>query len=125
MNIFGKSYHKKPVAGYTGSTTAILVSEIINAFAGNGIITGKGITGTQITGLKGSQAEERMRLTEGRPEYHTQAIRSLYKRSGGFPADELYQAPLGNRQQGFLYREMKIRFNSVYSGVGYRGMLAD
>ena len=53
VNIFGKSYHKKPVSDYTGSTTDILVSEIINAFAGNGIVSSKGITGTQITGLPG------------------------------------------------------------------------
>jgi RHS repeat-associated protein len=53
VNIFGKSYHQKPVAGYTNATTAVLVSEIINAFAANGLVSGKGVTGTQITGQSG------------------------------------------------------------------------
>jgi RHS repeat-associated protein len=54
INIFGKSYHKKPsAAGYSGTTNGIIVSELINAFAATGIVSSKGVTGTQITGQAG------------------------------------------------------------------------
>ncbi|MBO9205245.1 MULTISPECIES: RHS repeat domain-containing protein [Niastella] len=53
INIFGKSYHKMPVAGYTSSVNGAIVSEIINGFAGTSLISGKGITGSQITGQPG------------------------------------------------------------------------
>jgi RHS repeat-associated protein len=54
VSIFGKSYHKKPSgSGYTLSTNNIIVTELINAFAGTGLITGKGVTGTDITGQSG------------------------------------------------------------------------
>ncbi len=53
INIFGKSYHKKPsTSGYSGTTNNIIVSELINAFAGAGIVSGKA-TGPQITGQSG------------------------------------------------------------------------
>jgi RHS repeat-associated protein len=54
INIFGKSYHKKPsAAGYSGTTNGIVVSQLINAFAATGIVASKGVTGTQITGQAG------------------------------------------------------------------------
>jgi RHS repeat-associated protein len=53
INIFGKSYHKMPVAGYTSSVNAVIVSELINGFAGTSIVSAKGVTGTQITGQAG------------------------------------------------------------------------
>jgi len=53
VNIFGKSYHKKPTAGYSGATNNIPVLDLINAFAASGIVSGKGVTGTQITGQPG------------------------------------------------------------------------
>ncbi|MCX6319481.1 MAG: DUF6443 domain-containing protein [Bacteroidetes bacterium] len=54
VNIFGKSYHKRPASGgYSQPTTSILVSELINAFAGTGVVGTKGITGSQITGQPG------------------------------------------------------------------------
>ncbi len=53
INIFGKSYHKKPVAGYSSSINPIPVLELISAFAGSTLLNSKGITGTQITGQPG------------------------------------------------------------------------
>jgi RHS repeat-associated protein len=54
INIYGKSYHKKPLgSGYTLSTNAITVLDLINAFAGSSIINSKGVTGSQITGQAG------------------------------------------------------------------------
>ena len=53
INIFGKSYHKKPTSGYTSPTNNLLVADIINAFAGTSIITAKRVTGTDITGQPG------------------------------------------------------------------------
>jgi len=54
INIFGKSYHKRPSgSGYTSTTNGIIVSELINAFAGTSIISSKGITGANITGQVG------------------------------------------------------------------------
>jgi RHS repeat-associated protein len=53
FSIFGKSYHKKPAAGYSGTTNSIIVSELINAFAGTSLISSKGVTGSQITGQLG------------------------------------------------------------------------
>lgn len=53
INIFGKSYHKMPVAGYTSSVNGIIVSELINGFAGTSLISTKGVTGSQITGQPG------------------------------------------------------------------------
>ena len=54
INIFGKSYHKKPTgSGYTLSTNSIIVSELINAFASSGLVSSKGITGSGITGQAG------------------------------------------------------------------------
>jgi RHS repeat-associated protein len=52
INIFGKSYHKKPTAGYSGTTNNVLLSELVNAFAGSGVVGGKA-TATQITGQSG------------------------------------------------------------------------
>jgi RHS repeat-associated protein len=53
INIFGKSYHKMPVAGYTSSVNGVIVSELINGFAGSPLISAKGVTGSQITGQPG------------------------------------------------------------------------
>ncbi len=54
INIFGKSYHKKPSgSGYTGTTNSVILSELINAFAGTSLVIAKGVTGTQITGQSG------------------------------------------------------------------------
>jgi RHS repeat-associated protein len=53
VNIFGKSYHKRPSGGYTGNTNNVLVNDLINLFAGNALISSKGVTGSQITGQAG------------------------------------------------------------------------
>lgn len=53
INVFGKSYHKMPVAGYTSNVNGVLVSELINAFAGTPMVAAKGVTGPQITGQAG------------------------------------------------------------------------
>ncbi|MBO9205249.1 MULTISPECIES: RHS repeat domain-containing protein [Niastella] len=53
INIFAISYHRKPVAGYTSSVNGAIVSKIINGFAATSLISGKGITGSQITGQPG------------------------------------------------------------------------
>jgi RHS repeat-associated protein len=53
LNIFGKSYHKKPTAGYTLATSPLAVLDLMNLFAGAPALSGKGITGTQITGQSG------------------------------------------------------------------------
>jgi RHS repeat-associated protein len=54
IDIFGKSFHKKPSGGgYSGTTNNIIVSELIDAFVGSSIISGKGVTGAQITGQSG------------------------------------------------------------------------
>lgn len=52
-SIFGKSYHKMPSGGYSGTTNNIIVSELINAFAGSSVVSSKGVTGAQITGQPG------------------------------------------------------------------------
>jgi RHS repeat-associated protein len=53
LNIFGKSYHKKPTAGYTLASSPLAVIDLMNLFAGAPALSGKGITGTQITGQSG------------------------------------------------------------------------
>jgi RHS repeat-associated protein len=53
INIFGKSFHKMPVAGYSSSVNGVIVSELINGFAGSSLISAKGVTGSQITGQPG------------------------------------------------------------------------
>jgi RHS repeat-associated protein len=53
VNIFGKSYHKRPSGGYTGTTNNVLVNDLINLFAGNPLVISKGVTGSQITGQAG------------------------------------------------------------------------
>lgn len=56
INIYGKSYHKKPAGNYTLPTNNIPVLDLLNTFAGNAIVTSKGITGSQIAGLPGFPA---------------------------------------------------------------------
>jgi RHS repeat-associated protein len=54
INIFGKSYHKMPGgSGYSGTTNSIIVTELINAFAGTGLVSSKGVAGADITGQSG------------------------------------------------------------------------
>ncbi|HMO63586.1 MAG TPA: RHS repeat-associated core domain-containing protein [Saprospiraceae bacterium] len=53
FSVYCRSYHKRPAGGYTGSTNNIIVSELINAFAGRPSILSKGVTGAQITGQPG------------------------------------------------------------------------
>ncbi len=49
INIFGKSFHKKPAAGYsTGQITNNTAIDILNTLVNTGTITPKGITGTQL-----------------------------------------------------------------------------
>jgi RHS repeat-associated protein len=56
INIFGKSFHKKPAGGYTSPVNAIPVIDLIAAFAGSTLVSSKGITGTQIAGQPGFPA---------------------------------------------------------------------
>ncbi|HRD58366.1 MAG TPA: hypothetical protein PK504_09970 [Ferruginibacter sp.] len=49
INIFGRSYHKKPVGNYSGTTNNIIVTELINTFALSAIVSSKGVTGSAIT----------------------------------------------------------------------------
>jgi RHS repeat-associated protein len=53
LNIFGKSYHKKPTGNYIAATNPLAVLDLMNLFAGAPALSGKGITGTQITGQSG------------------------------------------------------------------------
>jgi RHS repeat-associated protein len=53
LNIFGKSYHKKPTGNYIAATNPLAVIDLMNLFAGAPALSGKGITGTQITGQSG------------------------------------------------------------------------
>ncbi|HRE63886.1 MAG TPA: hypothetical protein PKU77_08865 [Ferruginibacter sp.] len=53
INIFDKSYHKKPVGNYSGTTNNIIVTELINTFALSAIVSSKGVTGSAITGQPG------------------------------------------------------------------------
>ena len=53
VNIWGKSYHKKPAAGYTLSTNPLSVIDLMNLLAASPVASTKGITGTQISGLPG------------------------------------------------------------------------
>lgn len=46
VNISGKSYHNKPTGGYTDPTPNLLLTDILNAFTGTGIMAGKGLTGS-------------------------------------------------------------------------------
>jgi RHS repeat-associated protein len=52
INIFGKSYHKKPAAGYTLATNTLTVANIIDLFTGTALVTGKATT-AQVTGTAG------------------------------------------------------------------------
>jgi RHS repeat-associated protein len=56
LNIFGKSYHKKPTGNYIAATNPLAVLDLMNLFAGSPALSGKGITGTQITGQSGFPA---------------------------------------------------------------------
>jgi hypothetical protein len=53
ISIWGKSYHKKPSSGYTSATNPLTVLDLMNLLAASPATSGKGITGTQITGLSG------------------------------------------------------------------------
>ncbi len=53
FSVYCRSYHKRPAGGYSGTTNSIIVSELINAFAGRPSILSKGITGAQISGQPG------------------------------------------------------------------------
>ena len=54
ISIFGKSFHQKPGgSGYTSSTNSLSVQNLIDALAGTALISGKGATGSQITGQSG------------------------------------------------------------------------
>ena len=54
INIFGKSYHRKPSGGgYSGPTNSMILAELINAFAGSAMVNSHGATGSQITGQAG------------------------------------------------------------------------
>jgi len=54
INIFGKSYHRKPSGGgYSGPTNSVILAELINAFAGSAVVNSHGATGSQITGQAG------------------------------------------------------------------------
>jgi RHS repeat-associated protein len=53
IGIFGKSFHQMPGgSGYTSSTNSLSVQNLIDAFAGTSLVTGKA-TGSQITGQSG------------------------------------------------------------------------
>lgn len=57
INIYGKSYHKKPDGGsYTNPVSYVSVTDIINAFTSSNVMTGKGITSGAITGASGFPA---------------------------------------------------------------------
>jgi RHS repeat-associated protein len=53
LALFGKSYHIKPAAGYTLATNPLAVLDLMNLFAGSSALSGKGITGTQISTQSG------------------------------------------------------------------------
>ena len=53
ISIFGKSYHKKPGAGYTSGINALSVANIIDLFTSTPLISGKGVTTGNITGASG------------------------------------------------------------------------
>ncbi len=50
LNIFGKSYHKKPAAGYTLAANALSINDVIGLFTGNPLVAGKGASTAIITG---------------------------------------------------------------------------
>jgi RHS repeat-associated protein len=50
LNIFGKSYHKKPAAGYTLATNPLNIADVVGLFAGNPLVAGKGASTAIITG---------------------------------------------------------------------------
>jgi RHS repeat-associated protein len=56
LNIFGKSYHKKPAAGYTVVANPLSVLDIAGLFTGTSLVAGKGVTPAQITGQSGFPA---------------------------------------------------------------------
>jgi hypothetical protein len=56
LALFGKSYHIKPAAGYTLATNPLAVLDLVNLFAGSSALSGKGITGTQISTQSGFPA---------------------------------------------------------------------
>jgi RHS repeat-associated protein len=53
LNIFGKSYHKKPAAGYTVATNPLAVLDIVGSFTNTSLVAGKGVSPSQITGQSG------------------------------------------------------------------------
>jgi RHS repeat-associated protein len=53
INIFGNSYHKMPVGGYNAPIQNVVLSELINGFAGSPLVSSKGISGSQISGQPG------------------------------------------------------------------------
>jgi RHS repeat-associated protein len=53
INIWGKSYHKMPGSGYSSSTNPLSVLDLMTLLATSPAASGKGITGTQISGLPG------------------------------------------------------------------------
>jgi RHS repeat-associated protein len=58
FNVFGNSYHKQPTTagGYALPANALSVLDLMNVFVGAPLISGKGITGTQISSQSGFPA---------------------------------------------------------------------
>ena len=56
INIWGKSYHKKPAGGYTSATNPLSVVDLMNLLASSPAAIQKGISGTQISQLPGFPA---------------------------------------------------------------------
>jgi RHS repeat-associated protein len=69
VNVFGKSYHKKPNAtGYTNPINPLIVSNIIDLFTGTSLIGGKGVSTSQITGQSGFPTNVTNLLTNQPPQ---------------------------------------------------------
>ncbi len=53
INLFAKSYHKKPAGNYVSAINPLSVLDIMNLFAGTSLAVTKGITGSAITSQAG------------------------------------------------------------------------
>lgn len=53
IEIYGKSYHKKPVGNYTAPINPLSVLNIMDLLAGTSMISSKGVTGSQISSAAG------------------------------------------------------------------------
>ncbi|MCX6313617.1 MAG: hypothetical protein NTX08_02635 [Sphingobacteriales bacterium] len=75
IDIYGKSFHKKPVAGYSLPTNPLSVLDLLNLLAASPVVSPKVITGAQILGMPGFPSNV-TNLLNNQPQQNTNMPRA-------------------------------------------------